>query len=150
MRGGDVTYRWHLHQAISLKDELDQVIKWFGTATDIHDRYQIQIEREQILKQEQSARAKAERANRIKDKFLAVLSDELRTPLTPILGFTQLLRENHLDQHNTRQALEIIERNVRLQTQLIDDLLDIARILQGKLMLKTEPVNLAVAIALPN
>jgi PAS domain S-box-containing protein len=146
MRRRDGTYRWHLHQAIPLKDELDQVIKWFGTATDIHDRFEIQIEREQILKQEQAARAKAERANRIKDEFLAVLSHELRTPLTPILGFTQLLRENHLDQNNTKQALEIIERNVRLQTRLIDDLLDIARILRGKLMLKTKPVNLPVVI----
>ncbi|MFM2312779.1 MAG: hypothetical protein RLZZ04_2055 [Cyanobacteriota bacterium] len=146
IRRGDGTYRWHLHQAIPWKDDLDQIIKWFGTATDIHDRLQIQIEREQILKQEQAARVKAERANRIKDEFLAVLSHELRTPLTPILGFTQLLQENYLDQNNTRQALEIIERNVRLQTRLIDDLLDIARILRGKLMLKTEPVNLSTVI----
>jgi PAS domain S-box-containing protein len=146
MRRADGTYRWHLHQAIPFKDDLNQVIKWFGTATDIHDRFEIQIEREQILKQEKAARAKAERANRMKDEFLAVLSHELRTPLTPILGFTQLLRENHLDQNNTRQALEIIERNVRLQTRLIDDLLDIARILRGKLMLKTEPVNLSTVI----
>lgn len=146
MRRADGTYRWHLHQAIPLKDDLNQVIKWFGTATDIHDRFEIQIEREQILKQEQAARAKAERANRMKDEFLAVLSHELRTPLTPILGFTQLLRDNYLDQNNTRQALEIIERNVRLQTRLIDDLLDIARILRGKLMLKIEPVNLSTVI----
>lgn len=146
MRRADGAYRWHLYQAIPWKDDLDQIIKWFGTATDIHDRLQIQIEREQILEQEQAARVKAERANRIKDEFLAVLSHELRTPLTPILGFTQLLQENNLDQDNTKQALEVIERNVRLQIRLIDDLLDIARILRGKLMLKTEPVSLSMAI----
>ncbi|MGL5836580.1 MAG: response regulator, partial [Waterburya sp.] len=146
MRRADGAYRWHLYQAIPWKDDLNQIAKWFGTATDIHDRLQIQIEREQILKQEQGARAKAERANRIKDEFLAVLSHELRTPLTPILGFTQLLQENNLDQDNTKQALEIIARNVRLQTRLIDDLLDIARILRGKLMLKTEPVSLSIVI----
>lgn len=146
MRRADGAYHWHLYQAIPWKDDFDQIIKWFGTATDIHNRFQIQIEREQILKQEQAARVKAERANRIKDEFLAVLSHELRTPLTPILGFTQLLQENYLDQDNTKQALEIIERNVRLQTRLIDDLLDIARILRGKLMLKTEPLNLSMVI----
>lgn len=84
----------------------------------------------------------AQEANRIKDEFLAVLSHELRSPLNPILGWTQLLRTHTFDAATTSRALEIIERNVRLQTQLIEDLLDVSRILRGKLVLNVIPVNL--------
>ncbi|WP_193199482.1 response regulator [Nostoc sp. MG11] len=82
-------------------------------------------------------------ANRIKDEFLAVLSHEIRTPLNPILGWAKLLRSNKLDQKKTAFALETIERNAQLQTKLIEDLLDISRILRGKLSLNVCPVDLA-------
>ncbi|OUL37111.1 hypothetical protein BV372_03960 [Nostoc sp. T09] len=88
----------------------------------------------------------AQEANRIKDEFLAVLSHELRSPLNPILGWTNLLQTGRLDQQKTEQALETIERNARLQTQLIEDLLDISRILQGKIVLNVGVVNLATMI----
>lgn len=123
-------------------------------STDITDRKQIELERERyaeqsyrLLQQEQAARAQAEQANRIKDEFLAVLSHELRTPLNPILGWSKLLQSRQLSPEKVQQGLETIERNVKLQTQLIDDLLDISRILRGKLVLDMAPVDLSQPIA---
>ncbi|BAY15556.1 PAS/PAC sensor hybrid histidine kinase [Anabaenopsis circularis NIES-21] len=113
---------------------------------DITERKLAEAEREKLLKQEQSAREAAETANRIKDEFLAVLSHELRTPLNPILGWTQLLRSRKLDGEATERALVTIERNARLQTQLIEDLLDISRILRGKIVLNVATVNLTTTI----
>lgn len=113
---------------------------------DISERKQTEIEREQFLERERIAREQAEAANRIKDEFLAVLSHELRTPLNPILGWTALLRRGVLDDQKTAIALETIERNAQLQTQLIEDLLDISRILQGKLTLNLEAVDLITTI----
>ncbi len=147
---GQAEYRWHLHQAVPLKDEAGQVLKWFGTATDIEDQKQIEAQRSRLLRHEQTAREEAERANRIKDEFLAVLSHELRTPLNPIIGWTQLLRSGRLPVEKTEQALATIERNARLQVQLIDDLLDVSRILRGKLELKVERVDLATTIRAAN
>ncbi|MBD2461278.1 PAS domain S-box protein [Oscillatoria sp. FACHB-1407] len=104
------------------------------------------IARAQLYEAEQRARATAEAANRAKDEFLAVLSHELRTPLNPILGWTQLLLRGKLDADTTAIALASIERNAKLQVQLIEDLLDISRILQGKLNLNSCPVNLAATV----
>jgi signal transduction histidine kinase/ActR/RegA family two-component response regulator len=98
------------------------------------------------LLQAEAAREEAEAANRIKDEFLAVLSHELRTPLNPILGWSKLLRNGRLDATKTAYALETIERNAKLQTQLIEDLLDVSRILQGKLNLQMVSVDLAWTI----
>lgn len=103
-------------------------------------------ERTEHLMRAEAARAEAETTNRIKDEFLAVLSHELRTPLNPILGWSQLLRRGKLDAAKTAFALETIERNAKLQTQLIEDLLDISRIMQGKLSLHMAPVNLVSTI----
>lgn len=100
----------------------------------------------ELYQEQQRLRSQAEAANRIKDEFLAVLSHELRTPLNPILGWIRLLRGNTLDAVRTNLALETIERNAKLQTQLIEDLLDISRILQGKLGLKAYPVTLVPVI----
>jgi PAS domain S-box-containing protein len=85
-------------------------------------------------------------ANRMKDEFLAILSHELRSPLNPILGWVKLLRNGSLDAAKTSYALETIERNAKLQTQLIEDLLDVSRILRGKLSLNTAPVNLIATV----
>ncbi|MBV9386453.1 MAG: response regulator, partial [Chroococcidiopsidaceae cyanobacterium CP_BM_ER_R8_30] len=113
---------------------------------DISERKQAEAEREQLLAREQAAREQAEQANRIKDEFLAVLSHELRSPLNPILGWSQLLQNGKLDAAKTKQALTTIERNAKLQSELIEDLLDVSRILQGKLSLTISPVNLATTI----
>ena len=113
---------------------------------DVTDHIQLELERDRLLQQEQAAREEAERANRIKDEFLAVLSHELRSPLNPILGWSKLLQNGKLDEARTKQALTTIERNARLQAELIEDLLDVSRILQGKLSLTVSPVNLASTI----
>ncbi|MEH1975667.1 MAG: AAA family ATPase [Nostoc sp.] len=104
------------------------------------------IARAHLYEAEQTARSAAESANRIKDEFLAVLSHELRTPLNPILGWTKLMRTRKLDQATSDRALETIERNAKLQTQLIEDLLDVSRILQGKLNLNFYQINLVSVI----
>ncbi|MBN3889337.1 MAG: response regulator [Nostoc sp. JL31] len=145
-RATDGSYRWQLARGLPLKDEQGFVVKWFGTCTDIHEQKQILEERAHLLELEQVARAKAETANRIKDEFLAVLSHELRTPLSAILGWSKLLQTRRLDQTKTSEALATIERNATLQVQLIEDLLDISRILQGKLTLNTTKINLKSTI----
>ncbi|MBD2593764.1 PAS domain S-box protein [Nostoc spongiaeforme FACHB-130] len=113
---------------------------------DISDRKRAEQERDRLLQTERIARQEAEIANRIKDEFLAVLSHELRTPLNPILGWAKLLRNRTFDEKTTKQALETIERNAKLQTQLIEDLLDVSRILQGKLSLNVCPVSLVMVV----
>jgi PAS domain S-box-containing protein len=115
-------------------------------AEELARRASLAIENAQLYRAAQEDRAEAEAANRVKDEFLAVLSHELRSPLNPILGWTKILRSRRLDATKTEQALETIERNAKLQAQLVEDLLDISRILQGKMVLNTAPVNLAVTI----
>ncbi len=106
----------------------------------------VAIENIRLYEAAEQARMEAERANRIKDEFLAVLSHELRTPLNPILGWVRLLQTRKFDSTKTAQALDTIERNAKLQAQLIEDLLDVSRILQGKLTLNVAPLNLESTI----
>lgn len=98
--------------------------------------------REQLLLRAERARADAEAANRIKDEFLATLSHELRTPLTSLLGWSSVLREARRDEKVLNQGLEAIDRNARVQAQLIDDLLDVSRIVSGKLNLDVRPLDI--------
>jgi signal transduction histidine kinase/DNA-binding response OmpR family regulator len=113
---------------------------------EIAERKQAEEERAQLLVREQSARADAEQANRTKDEFLATLSHELRTPLSAILGWSHLVRTGKLDDLQMTRAFETIERNARSQSQLIDDLLDVSRIITGKLQIELRPVNLSAVI----
>lgn len=145
-QGGSEEYRWFLARAFPLRAENGQVLQWFGSCTDIHDQKTALEERDRALAQEQIAREQAETANRIKDEFLAILSHELRSPLNPILGWVKLLRSRKFDQATTNRALETIERNAKLQTQLIEDLLDISRILCGKMGLDAVAVDLASVV----
>ncbi|WP_408104044.1 ATP-binding response regulator [Tolypothrix campylonemoides] len=143
------------NQLRRLQDELEQRVR-IRTAElvkvnqqlqqEIDERHRAEAEREQLLVREQAAREQAEAANRIKDEFLAVLSHELRSPLNPILGWAKLLQSRTLDEQKTKHALATIERNAQLQTQLIGDLLDVSRILRGKLSLNIAPVDLADTI----
>ncbi|MEG3898031.1 MULTISPECIES: PAS domain S-box protein [unclassified Microcoleus] len=146
LRGKDGSYRWFLSRAVPIRDDGGKVLRWCGTNTDITDRKLAAAERERLLAREKAAREEAERANRVKDEFLAVLSHELRTPLNPIVGWAKLLQSNILTPEKQRYALETIERNAKLQTQLIEDLLDVSGILQGKVSLNIVPVDLAGAI----
>jgi PAS domain S-box-containing protein len=109
-------------------------------ARDITERKHAERERERLLKSEQAARNKAEEANRLKDEFLATVSHELRTPLTSILGWSTLLRTPRMSQDQTQQGLETIQRNAKTQAQVIEDLLDVSRIITGKLRLEIRPI----------
>lgn len=104
------------------------------------------LERAHLYEAERLARESAEAASRVKDEFLAVLSHELRSPLNPILGWTKMLRSRRFDARMTDRALDSIERNAKLQIQLIEDLLDVSHILQGKLRLNISTVNLVPVI----
>ncbi len=117
-----------------------------GIVTDITDRKQAEAEREQLLKREQAARAEAEAANRMKDEFLATLSHELRTPLNAMLGWTTLLRTRKFNEATTARALETIDRNTKSLQQLIEDVLDVSRIITGKLRLNISPVEIVPII----
>jgi signal transduction histidine kinase/DNA-binding response OmpR family regulator len=113
---------------------------------EVAERIQAEQERARLLVLEQQARAEAESANRTKDEFLATLSHELRTPLTAILGWSHLLRSGKLPAQSAESALETIERNAKSQSQLIDDLLDVSRIVTGKLRLEGCPLEIGPVI----
>ncbi len=106
----------------------------------------IALERVNLTTSIQQQAEQLQQANRIKDEFLAVLSHELRSPLNPILGWSKLLQTRKLDETKTAQALSVIERNAKLQSELIEDLLDVSRILQGKLSLNVSPVDLVTTV----
>ncbi len=101
----------------------------------------VAAERERLLEAERAARSDAERANRVKDEFVAMVSHELRTPLNAILGWTQLMAQTSRDEDLVRRGIDVIGRNTRIQAQLISDLLDMSRIVSGKLRITIEKVN---------
>jgi signal transduction histidine kinase/ActR/RegA family two-component response regulator len=109
-------------------------------------RQRVEAEAERLLVSERVARAEVEAANRAKDEFLAILSHELRTPLQPILGWVKLLRSQRLDHDTVDRALTIVERNVRAQAQIVEDLLDVSRIVTGKLAVERRPLGLVPVI----
>jgi len=113
---------------------------------DITERKQFETERSQLLTQEQTARQQAETANRIKDDFLSNLSHELRNPLNAMLGWAKLLRTRTLDEATVTRALETIERSAEMQSQLIEDILDTSRIINGKMRLNSRPIDLRSVI----
>ncbi|WP_293210172.1 MULTISPECIES: ATP-binding protein [unclassified Microcoleus] len=140
------TPKWWDVVLAPIRDVAGQVVQILSTSRDITDRKQAEIERDRILQLKQAALAESERVNRIKDEFLAVLSHELRSPLNRILGWTKLLQTGRLNETKTVAALATIERNALAQAQLIDDLLDMARVLRGKLSLNVTAVNLLSTI----
>jgi signal transduction histidine kinase len=103
-------------------------------------------DREQLLERERAAREEAERANRMKEEFLATVSHELRTPLSAISGWAQYLRQGEPSPEEVREALEVIERNAWAQTQIVEDLLDMSRIVSGKLRLEVRTIDLPKVI----
>ena len=123
-------------------------INCMSIVADISDRKRTEAEHAKLLERERTARAEAESANRMKDEFLATLSHELRTPLNAILGWAQLLRTRKFDTKTSDRALETIERQARLQKQLIEDLLDVSRIIQGKMGLNVRWFDIVEAIEL--
>ncbi len=127
-----------------LRDESGKLVSVLSLVLDVTARKLAEEERAQLLTRERDLRKQAEEADRLKDEFLATLSHELRTPLTSILGWATLVRNGGVDQQeNLDRALEIIERNARSQARLIDDLLDVSRIITGNLQLEVHHLNLA-------
>jgi PAS domain S-box-containing protein len=113
---------------------------------DVTARKRAEEERARFLEREHAARREAEEANRLKDEFLATLSHELRTPLTAILGWARLLRRGGLSGEAAERALEAVERNAVTQKQLIDDILDVSRVITGNIRLNFESLNLVPVI----
>jgi PAS domain S-box-containing protein len=139
-------YRWVLGRALPVRNDRGEIERWFGTCTDIHAMRLLIEEREHVLQSEQAARVESERAGRMKDEFLATLSHEIRTPLNAILGWATVLRSGRATPDGVAQGLEIIERNARMQAQMIEDLLDMSRIISGKLRLDVQRIDLADVI----
>lgn len=126
-----------------LRDERGKLVSVLSLVLDVTARQSAEEERAASLLRERDARRHAEEADRLKDEFLATLSHELRTPLTSILGWASMIRSGEVEGSNTTRAIETIERNARSQARLIDDLLDVSRIITGNLRLDLHPLNLA-------
>ncbi|MBD1828682.1 response regulator [Microcoleus vaginatus GB1-A2] len=139
--------RWINVQSSPMFSDFGKLIGHVGTVRDVTDRKQADEERGRLIR-EQVARQEAERANQMKDEFLAILSHELRTPLNAILGWSRLLRAKKFDEETIDKALETIERNAKSQSQLIEDILDVSRILRGKLNLNKHTIRLESVIDL--
>ncbi|MCC6162635.1 MAG: response regulator [Acidobacteria bacterium] len=135
-----------LEHASPLFDEHGASRGSVATFLDVTERRHYEQQRERALAAEREARQEAERASAIKDEFLAGLSHEIRTPLNAILGWAQILLHSPSMPEDARAGLEVIERNARLQTRLIEDLLDLSRIASGKLRLDVQPVSLPALI----
>jgi PAS domain S-box-containing protein len=138
----DGVQRWVAARGQAFFNESNQAVRFIGTVLDITERKQAEKDRAQLLAREKAARVEAEEANRLKDEFLATVSHELRTPLNAILGWTELMRGGKLDSETSSRALGIIVRNANSQAQLIDDILDVSRIIAGNLRLEARPVAL--------
>jgi PAS domain S-box-containing protein len=134
----------HLRASAMLSAQ-GELLGHVGTVEDITDRKLAEEARAEFIR-EQAARQQAEAANRMKDEFLATLSHELRTPLNSILGWAGLLRTRSFDPATIARALETIERNAKLQSQLIEDILDVSRIIRGKLLLNLHLINLVPVV----
>ena len=122
-----------------VRDADGRVVGASKVARDITDRIRAEKELERLLASEKDARAQAEQANRLKDEFLAVVSHELRSPLNAITGWASLMRTGRLDKEQSARAVETILRNAQSQNQLIGDLLDVSRIISGRLRLNIKP-----------
>jgi len=114
---------------------------------DITSRKRTEEKLAQLLMRERAARADAEKANRLKDEFLATLSHELRTPLNAVIGWSRILKAGRLDNENSLHAIAVIERNAWAQKQIIEDILDVSRVITGKLQLHLGPVDLISVVA---
>jgi PAS domain S-box-containing protein len=139
-RAADGVYRWFLGRSIPCRDASGQIVKWFGTCTDIH---------EQKLAQEvlRTAHDAMQRENLQKDEFLGMVSHELRTPLNAVFGWTRLMQENLLNEEERAQAVDSIMRNAEAQARLIEDVLDITRIVNQKLSLDRHVWNVWEVVA---
>ncbi len=138
--------RWVRDRAFAVKDRAGVTRRIVGFSVDTTERKQTEEIMAALFAREQEARAEAETANRLKDEFLAIVSHELRSPLNAMLGWARVLRSDAVDQQTHDHALQVIEQSADIQSRLIEDLLDSARIASGKLRIESRPVNLLPAI----
>jgi PAS domain S-box-containing protein len=142
LRRKDGEWRWHLCRLVPERDERARILGFICTATDIDQQKRIEEANKALLASESEARRQAEIANRTKDEFLATVSHELRTPLNAILGWTRMLRTGAVEPKALSRVLETIERNARAQSQLVEDILDVSRIIAGKLRVNIRKTDL--------
>jgi PAS domain S-box-containing protein len=136
-------FRWYRTRVVPDRDDAGDVIGWVGAAIDLHELHLALDERAAALEKAEHARHVAEEASHLKDEFLATASHELRTPLNAIVGWTHVLQSGALnDDEQRRQALNAIDRNARIQTRLIEDLLDVSRMIQGRVSLTVAPLDM--------
>lgn len=154
-KGGNSRFRWMAKdgreiwveaQSIVVCDGAGEPIGMRGVTMDITPAVRAEQERSVLLRGEREARAQAEEANRVKDEFLATVSHELRTPLNAIVGWARLIRLGQLDQASATRGIEVIERNAWSQKQIIEDVLDVSRIITGKLRIGLIPLELLPVI----
>ncbi|HET6669886.1 MAG TPA: PAS domain S-box protein [Pyrinomonadaceae bacterium] len=133
-----------------IKDPDDELLRMVssigGQIGQFTKRKRAEDERKDLLQRERSARTDAEKANRLKDEFLATVSHELRTPLNAVIGWSRMLRSGRLDEESAAHALAVIERNAWAQKQIIEDILDVSRVITGKLQLTLGPVDLVAIV----
>jgi PAS domain S-box-containing protein len=141
----DGSTTWLSTTKVPVFDDAGRVTGIVGISRDITERKHAEEARIELAR-EQAARTEAENANRLKDEFLAVLSHELRTPLTAVLGWSKMLIDGHVAEEMRPEALRVIYRNAKSQAQLIEDLLDISRIITGRLRIDASPVELVSVV----
>ena len=142
----DQSVHW-LHLRGRAEFQADRAVALNGTVVDVTERRAMLEQNAALLESERAARSEAERNSQLKDEFLATLSHELRTPLNSILGWTQVLRSQAPLDPDIDQGLAVIERNAKAQTKIIEDLLDMSRILSGKVRLEVQSLDLTSAVA---
>jgi signal transduction histidine kinase len=146
LRSHDGEWHWILDTAMPLQGADGTFLGCIGSCIDITERKKAEEERQILLTREQVSRSEAERANRLKDEFLATVSHELRTPLAAVLGWSQLLEDPTLDEPTRERALKTIQHNAKMQTKLLEDILDVSRVVSGKLLLEMQRVELPAVI----
>ncbi len=140
-------YRWYRARVVPDRDEHGAVVGWVGASVDLHELHLALDERAAALEHAETARRLAEEASQLKDEFLATASHELRTPLNAIVGWVHVLQTGALaDDEQRQQAVNAIDRNAKIQTRLIEDLLDVSRMIQGRVSLTVAPVDLRAIV----
>jgi PAS domain S-box-containing protein len=135
-------YRWYRARMVPDRDDSGCVLGWVGAAVDLHELHLALEQRAAALEKAEDALRLAEEASQLKDEFLATASHELRTPLNAIVGWVHVLQTGALGDQQKVQALNAIDRNARIQTRLIEDLLDVSRMIQGRVSLSVSPLDL--------
>jgi PAS domain S-box-containing protein len=136
-------YRWYRARVVPDRDDSGAIVGWVGASVDLHELRLALDERAAALDRAEAARQVAEEASHLKDEFLATASHELRTPLNAIVGWVHVLQTGAMtDENQRRQAINAIDRNAKIQTRLIEDLLDVSRMIKGRVSLTVAPVDL--------